>query len=265
LHNFYAYYASVYSSGLPKSPDEIDFYIEHFGAALRGISAKDEEAREAIKLMAADPPGKREEHIKKLIPAILKVRSRKAGQPGVPQISDQENYERTISDSCPECTRDGKATGWAQRRFYWVCGTKPILMTNLFCRCPYGRWRRQEEKGAKFPNSVGWSMTHDLQSLPELWDAKLNHETWSDGVLRDDVPPDEFDGQWVFLHPDDPSPGVADIQTLKNIAERSRRIDRAKASWTEPTREQLDQAEKRKRDFDELRARGHGASAVGEV
>lgn len=259
IAGFYLEYSSFYPTGLPKTGEEIAVYSGHFKSTLLEIRATEKEARLAITAMVDDPPRTRPEHLQKLKAAIRAVRAKLATDKAHgPAMSDREHYELRCSDGCPECSDRGKPTGWAKRRIFWVCGTIPIGSAQLFCRCPYGRWRKQNDPLLMAKHSSGLSLrTHDLQAFPEIWDANLWHDSWSDAHARDDVPPDEFDGQWRFLALDEPTPHITAGPVVANVRRDRPRINSIPIRLSEASPSQLEQAARAKAEFERSRRREH--------
>lgn len=246
-------YRVRYRTGLPTTAADRDLFMDEMLKEIFAYKVTSEEADSVLLMLVDDPPQKGAEHLQKFRSALKKVRNhRDAQRPAGGPLSDRENYEIRTSDGCPECTYRGKATGWAKRRWYWLCGTIPILFCEMFCRCPYGRWRKVQDPTAAFHSGGSrGERRHDLQAFPELWDYDMNHDSWTDAFVRDDVPADpSTDGQWRYLAPHESTPKIAATSVVKNLGRDRSWLDRGGSEFREATAEEIAAASERRREFE---------------
>jgi hypothetical protein len=183
-----------------------DAFFELFRRAFARNGISEQEARDALTLLAEDPPRWKAEAIQKTVAAVKINREMATANPAAqpaqgPPVLVPPREAVAVSQDCPECG----GTGWARRRAKWETIDRPFEL-DLTCRCPLGMWRSaHDEEG----------MYDSLQAAPEVWDATLMHRTWTARVIPSPcLTAEGSEGKWRYLHPDEPAPPVGNLHDL---------------------------------------------------
>jgi hypothetical protein len=193
-----------------------DEFFERFRKAFARNGVSEAESREAIDVMAEDPPRFKAEAVQKTVDAVKAIRETSPATDGltgapISAVVVPPRGAVEASKDCPEC----RGTGWAQRRAKWHSIERPFLL-NMTCRCPLGLWRSAHDEEGEFDS---------LQANPDIWDAELSHRTWTDRVI--DSPCRTAvgsEGKWHYLKPGDLAPPTIAsvremaIQTARDMA-----------------------------------------------
>jgi hypothetical protein len=208
-------------------PDGPDFYAGWIEAFER-LGATEDLCRRASRALQANPPKFLNNHLPELKSAIIEMRKTSAiGAASPGERVDPEQVKAAIaSHGCPEC--DG--TGWATRRAHWPLFDW-MLVVQMFCRCPHGRWRRANDRDVAEGRPRNYD---DLQARPELWNQNLSFPSWGNRPSRPDVEMEETTiGQWRYLDPHDPTPEGARVRITADFLRspgETRQAGRAESS-----------------------------------
>ena len=195
-------------------PDTVGWqhFVEDFHRAFARNGVSEAEADLARSLLVEDPPRFKTDYIPKIVAAVKTLRDASVTGGSAPAPPLVLPPARIVEESrgCPECHAEaarGKPagpTGWARRRMTWHSIPRPVWV-DLFCRCPYGRWRINHD--VELTRNERVRQHDDLQARPELWDFELAHPSWSwQSCEHDLVMPEGTDGLWWYLKPDEPAP-----------------------------------------------------------
>ncbi len=153
-----------------ENPNACEFYAGWI-ESLQNIGVTYDLAQRASRHLQENPPKFLNEQLPAIRNAIFELR--KAESTSVTQGPDRvtpEQVQAAIkSNDCPEC----EGTGWARRQAHWP-SLRWTPMVDMFCRCPHGRWRKQND-----PDVAKGRNYDDLQAWPAIWNPGLDSPLWS--------------------------------------------------------------------------------------
>jgi len=153
-----------------------DPYVESWRHAFVLHGVKQEDAEEASKLVAANPPPTLALQLQSVIEEVKTIQRARL-ESETQEISASRAHAADASWDCPECDGDGFAIRdyvipdrYGSRRF----------RGSLFCRCAMGRYIESVYRN-EHPDD--WAKRDDLQAHPDLWNFEWDHRTWSNNPL----------------------------------------------------------------------------------
>lgn len=216
--------------------------LGRLGADARAFTAASER-------LMHDPPRSHRDHWPALRRQVDRVMRERVSPPPAPAQFAPPREVEAASRACPECS----GTGWARRHAVWF-GLPRAFVVVLFCRCPAGRWRKENDP--ELLQGERARQHDDLRARPELWDPSLSSDLWDRRPgFHDLETPKVAEGKWRYLAPGEPAPAYDRRELASRIGRGGSPPDQTTAPTPgfaprpDPTPDQLADAERRRAEL----------------